>query len=64
VNGVLDNGTLRGTVPAAQVLQSVNVNIGRRPVGYYFAGVIDEVRVYNRALSQGEIQTIMTTPLP
>jgi len=64
VNGVLDNGTLRGTVPSAQVLQNVNVNIGRRSGGYYFNGTIDEVRVYNRALSAAEIQTIMTTPLP
>ncbi len=64
VNGVLDNGTLRGTVPSAQVLQNVNVNIGRRGGGYYFNGTIDEVRVYNRALSAAEIQTMMTTPLP
>jgi len=64
VNGILDNGKLRGTVPSAQVLQNVNVNIGRRPAGYYFAGVIDDIRIYNRALSQAEIQSIMTTPLP
>jgi hypothetical protein len=64
VNGVLDNGVLRGTVPSAQVLQNVNVNIGRRNGGYNFKGTIDEVRVYNRALSAAEIQTIMSTPLP
>jgi len=64
VNGILDNGKLRGTVPSAQVLQNVNVNIGRRPAGYYLAGVIDDIRIYNRALSQAEIQSIMTTPLP
>jgi hypothetical protein len=29
----------------------------------YFTGLIDEVRVYNRALSQTEIQTDMATPL-
>jgi hypothetical protein len=29
----------------------------------YFAGTIDEVRVYNRALAQGEIQTVMTRPV-
>ena len=39
-NGVLDNGTLRGTVPSAQVLQNVNANIGRRSGGYYFDGTI------------------------
>ena len=29
----------------------------------YFAGLIDEVRVYNRALSQAEIQADMNTPI-
>jgi hypothetical protein len=32
--------------------------------GQYFRGSIDEVRVYNRALSATEIQTDMNTPLP
>jgi Concanavalin A-like lectin/glucanases superfamily/Domain of unknown function (DUF1929)/IPT/TIG domain/Bacterial Ig domain len=63
VNGILNSGTLRGTIPALQVDGGVNVNIGRRTDGYYFNGVIDEVRVYNRALSQAEIQTDMNTPL-
>ena len=63
VNGVLDNGTLRGTIPATQVNQAVNVNIGRRTGGFYFNGTIDEVRIYNRALSATEIQTDMNTPL-
>jgi len=31
--------------------------------GEYFAGLIDEVRVYNRALSAGEIAQDMTTPI-
>jgi hypothetical protein len=31
--------------------------------GQYFAGRIDEVRIYNRALSVAEIQTDMNTPL-
>jgi hypothetical protein len=64
VNGVLDNGVLTGTVPTVQTLPNSNVNIGRRSNGYYFAGVIDEVRIYNRALSGSEILTIMNTPLP
>jgi fibronectin type 3 domain-containing protein len=63
VNGVLDNGVLAGTVPSAQTLASVNVNIGRRTGGYYFNGTIDEVRIYNRALSQAEIQNDMNTPV-
>jgi glucose/arabinose dehydrogenase/PKD repeat protein len=32
--------------------------------GEYFQGMIDEVRVYNRALSPSEIQTDMNTPVP
>jgi hypothetical protein len=63
VNGVLDNGTLVGTVPAAQVNSSVNVNIGRRTGGMYFNGIIDEVRVYNRALTAAEIQADMNSPI-
>jgi concanavalin A-like lectin/glucanase superfamily protein/galactose oxidase-like protein/Big-like domain-containing protein/IPT/TIG domain-containing protein len=65
VNGVLSTGVLRGAspIPTAQVDEAVNVNIGRRIGGYYFAGIIDEIRIYNRALSQVEIQTDMSTPL-
>jgi hypothetical protein len=63
VNGVLDNGILKGVVPGSQFNQSVNVNIGRRTGGYYFKGLIDEVRIYNRALSQPEIQNDMNTPI-
>ena len=72
VNGVLDDGTLRNVtssrtgIPAAQVLPNgVNANIGRRAGanGFYFIGTIDDVRVYNRALSQAEIQTDMNTPV-
>lgn len=64
VNGALDNGTLSGTVPATQSNPaSINVNIGRRQGGFYFIGTLDDVRVYNRALSQAEIQTDMNTPV-
>ena len=63
VNGVRDNGVLSGTVPASQVNSTVNVNIGRRSGGLNFNGIIDDVRIYNRALSQQEIQTDMNTPV-
>ena len=63
VNGVRDNGTLSGTIPSSQVNSAVNVNIGRRSEGFYFNGIIDEVRIYNRALSQTEIQADMSTPI-
>jgi len=65
VNGALDDGTLSGAVPSAQVVPAgVDVNVGRRTGGFYFGGVIDELRVYNRALSATEIQSDMNTPLP
>ncbi|TMG42047.1 MAG: LamG domain-containing protein, partial [Chloroflexi bacterium] len=63
VNGVLDNGVLSGMVPASQYNAAENVTVGRRAGGFYFAGTIDEVRLYNRALSQAEIQADMNAPL-
>ena len=36
---------------------------GNIPYGEFFQGLIDEVRVYNRALTQAEIQTDMNTPV-
>jgi Concanavalin A-like lectin/glucanases superfamily len=36
---------------------------GNSPHGEYSQGLIDEVRIYNRALSQTEIQSDMNTPL-
>lgn len=41
------------------------LRIGGTPslTGQYFAGLIDEVRIYNRALSQQEIATDMNTPV-
>jgi Concanavalin A-like lectin/glucanases superfamily len=32
--------------------------------GQYFPGTIDDIRIYNRALSATEIQSDMNTPLP
>ncbi len=54
VNGNLDGtNNLSGTI----VPNTSNVNIGRRTSGdRYFNGVIDEVAIYNRALSPIEIQ--------
>jgi uncharacterized protein (TIGR03437 family) len=81
VNGVLDNaGTNGPSVPGSQYLPNVSVTIGKRngrlsnsgkyiiDDGYYFPGVIDDLRVYNRALAQTEIQadmiTAVTPPAP
>ena len=65
LNGQLDDGTLLGTVTAAQQNSSANVNIGRRPGSNSFNhnGRIDDVRIYNRALTPAEIQADMNTPV-
>jgi cell division septation protein DedD len=67
VNGVPDDGVLTGTIPASQVNAPVNVYIGKRTSlhggGYCFNGIIDDVRIYNRALSRAEIQADMNTPV-
>jgi glucose/arabinose dehydrogenase len=63
VNGDLDNGVLLGTIPASQYDPALDVNIGRRLGGFHFSGVIDEIRVYSRALSPAEIQADMNTPV-
>jgi hypothetical protein len=65
LNGQLDDGTLVGTVSATQQNSTANVNIGRRPGlnTFNFNGLIDDVRIYSRALTAGEIQTDMNTPV-
>ena len=65
LNGQLDDGTLLGTVTTTQQNSTANVNIGRRPgiSGHNFNGRIDDVRIYNRALTQTEIQADMNTPV-
>ena len=65
LNGQLDDGTLLGTVTATQQNSSANVNIGRRPgsSSFNFNGRIDDVRIYNRALTAAEIQADMNTPV-
>ena len=41
------------------------LTIGSDPIyGQYFAGLIDDVRVYNVALTAAQIQTDMNTPVP
>jgi hypothetical protein len=70
-----DGTTLRVYVNGAQVAsQAIGSTIlastsplrlgGNSIWGEYFNGKIDEVRIYNRTLSQSEIQTDMNTALP
>ncbi len=61
VNGVLDDGVLSGTVPGVQFDPNTSVTLGKRSGGFYFKGTIDEVRVYNRALTQAQIQSDMNS---
>jgi hypothetical protein len=61
VNGVqVGARSTTGTMPTS----SNPLHIGGNAVwGEYFAGLIDEVRIYNRALTPAEIQSDMATPL-
>jgi fibronectin type 3 domain-containing protein len=66
INGVLADGTLKGTVPSAQVIpMGVHTFIGQRGLECYcyYDGIIDEVRVYNIPLTQAQVQTDMNTPI-
>src|SRR4029077_13905431 len=61
VNGSLVSSTAR-TGPIITSNNPLQVG-GDSIYGQYFAGLIDEVRVYNGALSAAEIQSDMTTPI-
>src|SRR5205807_3270208 len=60
------NGTLASTLPLSG---SINVSSGVLRIGgdsiwgEYFNGMIDEVRIYNTALTAAQIQTDMNTPV-
>jgi hypothetical protein len=61
VNGVLVSST---AVTGAMTPSSGPLRIGGNSVwSEWFAGLIDEVRVYDRALSVGEIQQDMQSPV-
>lgn len=61
VNGVqVSSATATGPITTSTRV----LGIGGDPIyGQYFAGRIDEVRIYNVALSAAQIQTDMTTPI-
>jgi hypothetical protein len=62
VNGVLVRiGVRTGAIDASTGV----LGIGGHPVlGQYFAGVIDDVRIYNRALLDAEVHADMSNQLP
>ena len=65
VNGVLDDGALFGTVPNAQFDAPFNANIAQRtgsPGTFNFIGLIDEVHVFDRALTAAEVEIDMNQP--
>jgi hypothetical protein len=75
VAGTYDGATLRlfvnGTQVASQAqIGNLQVNTGQLRIGgntspsEFFTGRIDEVRIYDVALDQSEIQTDMATPIP
>ena len=59
------NGTqVASTAKTGNIATSTNpLTLGSDAIyGQYFAGLIDNVRVYNTALTAAQIQTDMTTP--
>jgi VanZ family protein len=63
LNGKQDNGCLLGAVTASQHISGTQVYVGRRAemAGFGFAGSIDDVKIYSRALSPGEIEAQTTS---
>lgn len=61
LNGELDNGFLLGPVTSTQRSARVAAYVGRRSdlKGYEFAGALDDVRIYSRALTKAEIAADM-----
>lgn len=64
---LFENGAQVSSRAVAGTLQTTADNPlwlgGNRPYGEHFEGVIDEVRVYDRALGEAEIQADMATPV-
>ncbi len=56
INGVVSVNTTNWT--GTMVSNAVSTQIGDRNGSYYFSGKIDDVRIYNRALSSDEIKSL------
>jgi len=62
VNGAeVANRAVSGSIKASAGVLRIG---GNSIWGEFFKGVIDEVRVYNRTLTSGQIQSDMATPVP
>jgi len=66
LDGHPDDGFLLGTVPPAQHASDRPVCVGQRAgvQGYEFAGLIDDVCIYSRALAQAEIEAAAHDAVP
>jgi hypothetical protein len=62
INGALNRSVARTVTPVGNTAQLFLGQFGGNKD--QFDGTIDEVRIYNRALTQAEIQTDMNTPIP
>ncbi|MFO0691587.1 MAG: PQQ-dependent sugar dehydrogenase [Myxococcota bacterium] len=58
------NGVLAASAPGAHVPTNNPLYFGRWPFDQFWDGLIDEVRIYDRALTASAIQTDMATPVP
>jgi hypothetical protein len=68
IDGVPITLTFTGTIPATMPAISANVNIGRHSTSNFFQGTIDEVRIWDEALSaeqvfQSYIAPVVTTEI-
>ena len=60
------NGTLAASLPGSGPITNSTGQLkigGTSVLSHWFRGLIDEVRIYGRALSAGEIATDMNTPI-
>jgi hypothetical protein len=61
VNGVMDNSGIGGIPTSSNVDQTIGASYTPH---YFFKGYMDDVRIYNRALSYSEIQQLYSVPEP
>ena len=63
VDNNLDAQVTTTTVSAANIDNTVNLKIGvERTMAYYFKGAMDDIRIYNKALSTCDIDSLFNMP--
>ncbi len=58
LNGVLDGTTNDTKLDGVNIINSSSLRIGALGAGYFFNGLVDDVRIYNRLLTAQEVQTL------